>query len=61
MVDDDGTPYGMGGDWCAWCGADWKDEHAVGCSRPETLPCYLCGAPVTLSDVRIVAVCDDHH
>lgn len=33
--DGDGTPYGRGGDWCPWCGADWKAQHDVDCTRPS--------------------------
>jgi hypothetical protein len=31
---EDHTPYGMGGDWCPFCGADWKREHDGGCESP---------------------------
>jgi hypothetical protein len=31
----DDTPFGRGGDWCAWCGADWKAPHERGCPRPD--------------------------
>lgn len=29
----DNTPYGVGGDHCPFCGADWKEEHDPGCER----------------------------
>lgn len=32
----DGTPYGKGGDWCPWCGSDWKSDHERNCNRPLT-------------------------
>lgn len=31
----DDTPWGRGGDWCPWCGSDWKAEHEIGCQRPD--------------------------
>jgi hypothetical protein len=30
----DPTPYGMGGDWCPFCGSDWKQPHAEECESP---------------------------
>jgi len=27
----DGTPYGMDGDHCPWCGCDWKEPHSEWC------------------------------
>ena len=27
----DQTPLGTGGDYCAYCGADWKQPHDEGC------------------------------
>ena len=32
----DPTPFGMGGDHCPWCGADWKRPHDEDCGRPDT-------------------------
>jgi DnaJ-class molecular chaperone len=31
----DQTPCGTGGDWCAWCGADWKRPHDFDCMVRE--------------------------
>jgi hypothetical protein len=33
--DEDDTPFGRGGDYCPWCGADWKAPHERECARPE--------------------------
>jgi hypothetical protein len=30
----DPTPYGMGGDHCPFCAADWKRPHREGCESP---------------------------
>jgi hypothetical protein len=29
----DDTPFGRGGDWCPWCGADWKAECEPDCVK----------------------------
>jgi hypothetical protein len=34
---DDPSPFGHGGDWCPWCGADWKQPHREEC--PEYRGC----------------------
>lgn len=36
-MDADGTPYGMGGDHCPYCGHDWKQPHDPEC--PRFRPC----------------------
>jgi hypothetical protein len=30
----DPTPFGMGGDHCPYCGADWKQPHYAECDHP---------------------------
>lgn len=52
---EDGTPFGRGGDWCPWCGADWKQPHheecpeyrrcefPPGCDKPALPGRRLCG------------------
>lgn len=38
-LEQDPTPYGMFGDWCPFCGQDWKQPHAGECESPHhTVP-----------------------
>jgi Fe-S-cluster containining protein len=52
---EDHTPFGMGGDWCPFCGADWKRPHDEGCespyaARPDT--CRHCGEAIGVEQGR---------
>ncbi len=52
--EEDPTPYGLGGDWCPFCGQDWKRPHYEECESPHhTVPAWdsLLGRTVQVNPI----------